>query len=189
MVNLLSLDEKQKVHELYVARLSISSLVFLLLAIGVGIIFLLPSFFLILVEERGATERVVIAREAISRSEGSNAIEIVRSVNKKLSTLISGAEKHLALSPFFDTILSKKTKDLKITGFFYRKNIEDEVEEASVIVRGRAPNRDSLLAFVERLREEPLFIDVYLPITDLVESKDIPFSITVIFAEQLQSVL
>ena len=188
MINLLPISEKRKVHKLYIDRVSVTALAFLVISVVIGIIFLLPSFFLIYGKERSVIERISIAREIISQSGEGSVDETMVSVNKKLSLLFPEKDIHFSLSPVLKKILIKKPPNLKIIGLFYKQESNDNVREEKIIVRGRSLGREELLSFVEALREESLFTDVDLPIADLVENEDIPFSITVTFFPRLLSV-
>jgi len=188
MINLLPINEKKSAHKIYIVRVSITFLVFLLVSIFAGVVFLFPSILLIRVKGNSATELVSIARETISRSEGGTVAGIARKVNEKLTLLVSEEERHFLLSPVFKKVLNTKTQKLKITGLFYKQGPNNDLREEKIIVRGRSVRREELLSFVKALQTEPLFVNVDLPISDLVESEDIPFSITITFSPELLSV-
>ena len=67
--------------------------------------------------------------------------------------------------------------EVNLNGFFYQKNV-DKKRVDKVSITGAAVRRDALLAFVERLKGNALFDGVDVPTSNLIQSKDILFSIT-----------
>lgn len=183
MINLLPLKEKKKIYQLYFIRLSIVSLFLLLIVLIVGTVLLLPSLFLSVVKERSAAERVLLAREALSLEEGRNVEAIIASVNKKIGILALAPGVSATLNKAFRTIIDRQPEGLKITGLLYEKDVLGDTGRGKIFIRGISSERDALIAFADLLKKESLFSEVDLPVSNLIKSEDIAFSITVFLNE------
>jgi len=128
-------------------------------------------------------ERISITAKATSRDEKGNADNLIRAVNHKLDVLSKENEGTSRLSDAFNVILSSRISGIKITGLFHRKESKEDAIQEKIIVRGISPDRDRLIAFVGELERELYFLDVNLPIDNLLASVDISFSITVVLAD------
>jgi len=180
MINLLPPQEKEKIRKYYRDRLLIVSFLLFSLAILMGVIFLLPSFFLATFKEKAVLNQVDIIKKAVSFSEQRNVEEAVRAVNEKLLILRKEGEGEVRLSQLLTTVIENKDDNLLINGFFSEKQKEDGGQKNRITVRGISPDRETLLDFVDTLREEKAVTSVDLPIGSLVKSRNIPFSLIVI---------
>lgn len=149
-------------------------LVFLLTAsLAIGGVLLIPSY---VVSERAAdaSERYLLAlEETIGVRERAGVTEDVRALNERLRILESYASEPSS-KPFFEDVLFDLSPNIIVSGLGFKKG-----ESAlSVSIVGQAATRAALLAFVERLRASGKFEGVTIPVTQLAQDADIPFSVT-----------
>jgi len=177
MVNLLPAEEKLRIKKMYKARLLTSTLVFSLSIIGGGAVALLPAFFWGFVKDREAEQRLVIIEQIISVEERKNIRKSVADANKKITLLAAAKNKTAPVYEIIETILARKTSGISLTAFFSEQKSVDELE-SSMTISGISKNRSTLLFFVNELREEEMFTEVNLPVSNFTKNRDIPFSVS-----------
>lgn len=179
MTNLLPLSEKKKIQTLYHYRLTAVSLVVTLVLCIIGLLFILPSFFLAMVKENDANERLTIAREATAANSSDEIGSLVQETVRMVTILSEEASDVPPVSQLFPAISDRRAFGVTLSGFFYTHDTTGK----KVVVRGHAPDRDSLIAFVDALSEVSFFKKVDLPVSFLVNNRDIEFSLTITLSE------
>lgn len=181
MINLLPIKEKLDIYKMYFVRRVIIALALLFVTVVVGIIFLLPSFFLVVVKEERLREQARDTIKTISSEDGMNIGDVIASTNTKLDIL--ARDEGTMLSSVLASILEKKGTRIALSDFLFQKDVQDGNQRKKIVVKGESLNRETLISFADRLKRDPLFSLVDLPVSNLVKSKDIPFSITITLAE------
>ena len=97
-------------------------------------------------------------------------MDIVKITNEKIS-LLETTSKIPQISVFFDNILMKTTAGISLSSIDW-----DGAE--NIAVRGRAGTREGLTAFLRLLEADPIFSNITSPISNLISSGDIDFSIS-----------
>jgi len=179
MANLLTLPEKLYIRKMYRTRLVIVVLISTFVILSIGIITFLPTLFWSTVKEKAASERLSVIKQIISAEEQKNIQEDVISTNKKISLLKSGNARSVSMSDVTEIVIQRKSRSILITAFFYENKLLDE-QEQKMTVSGIAQDRYSLLLFVNQLREENIFEEVNLPVSNFVKNTDIPFSLSLL---------
>ena len=173
MVNLLPQKEIRALKRVYYVRL-VTTLMFLAsLALVVGGILLAPSY---VVSGRAAesAERYLAAiEETTSLREKAGVSDTVRALSERLRILDSLIAQPSGVAAL-DAILAERTSGIRITGIGFAKGESDAV---GVAIAGVASNRTTLLAFVDELRAAGTFGGVEVPVSQLAQDANIPFSI------------
>lgn len=170
MFKLLTEEEKQKVTHEYTARRTICMLSALSIILAAGVIGLLPSYVFSSARQNEAFERAKAMDHTGETSDGPALQAWLEAVNYKLQIL----------SPALDTdrpsdalghILEQKMAGIRIVSFSWVKTNG----KTAISVSGVATDRQSLLAFENRINASGRFSNVTLPLSDLAKDKDINF--------------
>ena len=176
MINLLPDNLKQSVRREYFLRLGIVVVVMFSFAISIGLTSLLPSLFLGIIKERELAQQQTIVEKASLLRKESGIETTAGAINKKIALFESGKDEPLLPSEIIYAA-ARVRGEINLDGFFYQKNI-DKKRVDKISITGTAVRRDALLAFADRLKGNALFEGVDVPTSNLIQSKDILFSIT-----------
>lgn len=184
MINLLSPTEKWAIYKNRRTRALIVSLGALVCAFIAGFFLLLPSVFLALAKEKNEQGQIeFLKRTTPVLQEKDSLIEIARAISRKVGIL----EKNdfFEVSPLVTEVLSVRGASVTLDGFFYERT-EDKSGKISrkIIVKGEALSREALVSFSRALEKSVLFFDAPLPVSSLVQSAEIPFSLTLTLAPE-----
>lgn len=178
MHNILPVEENKKVVNEYRLRfltVAISAIGALILS---SLILLVPSYLLALSKYRDATSELEMLQKKDGSSDYGKSVNMqVLEINKKINTFLKTST---ALAPSLSSVIEKilevKGDSIKITGFVYGVNGEQE----RVVITGTARSRETLARFIEVLKKDPSFTSVELPISSYVKSTDVDFSAAVV---------
>ncbi|HEY4486402.1 MAG TPA: hypothetical protein VJB70_01545 [Candidatus Paceibacterota bacterium] len=176
MINLLPTSTRQSVRREYVSRLSIVTCIMLSCAIVIGIVALLPSFFLSFIKESELVEQKAIVDKAALLRKESDIETTAGAINKKIELFNSGSEEKLLPSGIIQAATLARG-EVRLNGFFYQKTI-DKKRADKIIITGVATRREALIAFADELRKNVIIAEVDVPTANLIQSSDITFSIT-----------
>ena len=174
MLNLLPREEKKHLEREFWGRLSIVILGGVMVTFIIGLTLLLPSLFLSKIREQALIEQSSKLGDVSTKEKRSALIGLLQETRGKIDILYEKEEK-TSLRTIFDTILSHRNRGITITGIYSTKG-NDAV---SLTLEGIALRRDSLITFSESLKDDSFFTDIQLPVSNLAEDRDIPFTIKV----------
>lgn len=177
MINLLPETEKERIYADSRARAFIVFLGALVFAFSAGFFLLLPSVFLVLSKEKSEQEQIDFLRKTTPvLQEKDSLVLTTRAVSRKIGIL----EKNdfFEVSPLIAEILSLQGQSIHLTGFFYERT-EDKSGKIldKITVKGDSASREALVLFSRALEGSAFFFDVALPVSNLVQSEAIPFSL------------
>jgi hypothetical protein len=178
MFHLLPDSDKKILHREYNARVLLVILGFVFLTILVAGILLLPSY--VLTRSR---EQVALARDQdlsqSSKVQQGQTVNTTLTNDQTLLTVLAPATASTteSFSAIVQTVATDASSDAKIDSFFYSASPQAPV---TVTINGMGTSRESLVAFSHRLENEPAFASVVLPVSDLAQDSNIPFSIQII---------
>lgn len=175
MFNLLPENLRKNIITDYRLRLTILSLLFVVLIQVCFLIFLFPTWLTSNYKEKDYLIRSEEMNTFLSTLDLASTTSNVKNLNNKLSTINENLSYPLSL-PIINNILSKKTTNIKISGIYYTINSKNS---GLVTVNGVSDKRDSLVLFAENLRSIPEFKKVDLPISNLAKDKNIEFTINI----------
>jgi len=174
MMNILPQEEQKKIRKEYVARLIIVALTFLLITIGVAFILLAPRYFSSKEHKQNLASYLNVI-DASNVADSGDLLKSVVDVKKKIELLRPDEKNTLVYEEVFAPAI-KKRGGIQIKGLLYERT---KTQEEIARITGTAPNRDSLLKFVQALKEEKSFVKVDVPVSDFVEDANIEFSINI----------
>lgn len=178
MINLIPNSEKKKKMRDFYYRLFVVFIATLGFGALVGVVSVLPTFFLSSVEKKLALAELAAQQNDPVGEADQNITATMEDLNKKLSTAESARKSKYAIS---DTILNqiivRKMSDIKITKISYENS---EQAGKKVSISGRAPSRERLLSFRRALEDSTAFKAVDLPISNFVKGSNIEFSLSLI---------
>lgn len=171
MINLLPPETRDSLKRLYLKRLIIFMLLILFLLIAVSAVLLLPSYFIFSVRNKEAKLALESAESASALEGLEEALATVKEVNKKIALLDA---EPAGPAPSVTKVLSRLVADA--SGLVKLDNFSQSAD-GKITLRGTAPTRNSLLAFIRRLEQDEIFSRVDSPISNLVAERNIRFLI------------
>lgn len=174
MVNLLPTKQKRQLKRAYYLRLATTLAVLAHGALVVGGVLLIPSY---VVAERAAdsAERYLAAvEETVAVRERAGVSHTIRALSERLRILDTLAVQPRAV-PALDVVLERRTSGIRITGIGFAKGNSDAI---ALSIAGTAANRTALLTFIDTLRAAGTLDGVEVPVSQLAQEANIPFSIT-----------
>jgi len=178
MRNLLLEKDKKKIRQEYAIRLAAVALLFAFVAVLLGSIFLLPSFFLSNAKKQAMEERRDIIEQSIAVREQEASLTTLTDANEKL-LLLSPPSDTVSLLELLTVVVEAQPSGISIREFFYTaRNSDDGNNELRL--SGVAERRENLLAFQNALRKKPIFSSVTLPVSNLAADQNISFSLNLI---------
>ena len=167
MVNLLPDKHRKNIEAEYRSRVLLMSLYFVAVFFMIASTLLLPSYFL-------SREKLVVAGVSLSESQAGETKRELSVLNEKLS-VISMEKSSLPVSEIISLIIPARG------GGIYIKNIsyESRGNTSKIDVSGTAKTGDSLVGFIERLKKEKKFSEVYSPIPGLIKEKNADFTVQI----------
>lgn len=175
MRNLLLEKDKKTLQKEYFLRVALVSLSFSVFVIIIGIVFLLPSYFISVTKEKAIKNQTEITQASIDIREQSAQTTELLVTQEKLKLFSLDANKTL-ITNIFETVVVAKPKGVQLSRLFLSKHKE---QEDDLIIEGIALNRETLLSFQKKLEQESFFETVELPISRFASDQDIVFEIQI----------
>ena len=171
-MNLLPEQKKRSLRREYRIRLAGLGLALAAGAFFIGAVSLLPALFLTAVKKE-AFERGVSALEKELTAEKRTTLADLGEAAKKLEVLSRGGE-DVALEEFFERVSAARPPGMRLTELALAR----EADASVLRVRGMAPRRADLAAFVKTLRDGG-FSNVSFPVSDLAANENLTFSLVI----------
>jgi hypothetical protein len=172
--NLLPEKDKKKIKREYLTRLLIVILLFSALTISLNLLLLLPSYFLSNGDRGLIEERVSFLKSYLEIRKESGITSVLPLTNEKIKALeISEIPK---INSSIKSILSEKSRSIRINSFNLRSSNDGS---RTLLISGRADNRDGLISFSESLKSTGSFVDIDLPLSNLAKNINVDFSIKI----------
>ena len=178
MINLIPKEEKKKMAMDFYRRLIVLFLLMGSFSVFVAVITIIPSYFLSKEKDSVASAKLEIQKQEPLPLVGEQSLVEIKDINSKLDLVESAEKNKFSISEkIVNTILSKKTPNIKITQIIYENDL---VLGRKVSIVGVAGTREILLTFKQALEEDPTFKSVDLPISNFVKISDIQFNLSLI---------
>ena len=174
MSNLLPPQDKKRLLLEYDIRL-LAVFLFLLLFTGLlASTFLLPSYFISQSKAASIERQSELLKRAITFRESDLSVASLVTTKQKLGGL-SAIESKTPHIEVIGAIVRSTDSSVTVDALYYTKNADGSAE---LKLTGRALSRVALISFSDRLKKEPLFEQVDLPVSNLARDANIIFSIT-----------
>jgi hypothetical protein len=176
MLHLLTEEHRKKVVTEYRKRIIIVSLLGLLCVCATGAIFVLPTYFLSHGKYATVEAEMKILDSELAIKEDSGSSERIKNATLSIEAL-KIFEKNKNPSVVLDNIVRGKPAGVQIKNFIFTPG---EASAMTVDLAGRADTRKSLVQFDQKLKSNPVFDEVVIPLGNFAKEKNIDFSIKLI---------
>ena len=178
MINLIPKEEKRRIIKSFYHRLVIVYLLVLSLCVLIGVVVMMPSYFLTYIKRDLVSKKLEAQKNEPMPLPDQPTLEVIKDLNNKLNLIEHAQNNKFDVSKkIINAIILKKMTDIKITNISY----ENEPSKGKKIsIRGTAPSREILLSFRRALEDDPAFKQVDLPISNFVKGSDIQFYLSLI---------
>ncbi|XKT74600.1 MAG: hypothetical protein ACJKTH_00715 [Patescibacteria group bacterium UBA2163] len=172
MINLLPQKNKKRLMRQYYIRFGILLLSGMSVALFIGNVLLVPSFF----SAQNTALSVERYRDALKGTvglqEGTNATTLLSELKERV-TILNSYHTDTVMADFFDVFNERITGGIAVSYI----SLVHKNDEVTVALKGSANTRQNLLVFVESLRESPRLSGVTLPVSQLVSESNTEFSL------------
>lgn len=176
MFNLLPDSFKDEMIKEYNLRRFLIVIMFVFFIQITFFIFLLPSWLISNSKEESSKLRLAQLESSKLLSESATIKTVVKNINAELGIIDKSLE-YPVFTKYLDSILDKKTPNIKISMFSY---VSNSSSTATVIIKGISATRDSLVEFKNSLDALKIFKSIDLPISNYAKDKDIEFGMNLI---------
>ncbi len=178
MINLIPREERKRMLKDFRYRLLVLFLVVLSAGILIGIIAILPAYFISGAKVNFINAKIEIQNEEPLSVKGEQALSAIKNINEEIA-IVESAEKRkfLPSASVVNAILIKKRLDIKITKITYEN---EAIGGKKISITGTAPSRAVLLLFRQSLEDSAAFKSVDLPISNFVKGSNIEFSLSLV---------
>lgn len=191
MANVLPLQRRKEGRRQYFFRVTLAGALVLSAAFIVGSVALIPAYAKARIERDSAQRFKELQEEVRKAARNDSAVQAARLVRTQIDALTQTQGTYAsALIERVLTHFERHEASIVITSLQYRnkeadtkKEREQGIRAKSLRVSGEARDREALSAFVAELKDDPLFKEVQLPVSDLAESSGARFSIVIIQEE------
>jgi len=173
MRNLLPEEYRKVVQQEYWLRIAVVALVLLFIVALIGIVLLVPSYFLSFSKKTSISEQAKLVEQSIALSEQEVSAEELADARERLE-LLSTDRNGSSIIRLLTTIMMLKPPDVALSDISY----EHGGEIQTVTLSGRALRRGDLVTFKEALDRNDSFLHVTLPVSNLAQSADIRFTLS-----------
>lgn len=185
MLHLLTEEHRKKVVTEYRKRVTITLLLGLLCVCVISSVFILPTYFL----SHGKYASVVIQDEALDSElaikEENGSSESIKNVTLSIEAL-KIFEQVKNPSVILDNVVRSKPAGVQLRNFIFTPG---EGAAMTVDIAGNADTRKSLVQFNQRLKNNSVFDDVVIPLSDFAKEKNINFSLKLIVSTSTVAVM
>jgi len=176
MINLLPPRGKKVMHREYWFRVGTVTALLMAVAFAVGFVFLVPTY--VLVRSQSEALLMEVGTLPDMRSKEESAEMLVKETNA-LATELNRVPYEQKLSDVLASV------DRVVgTGISISRVVASRTENgvAGIDLTGNAASREALISFRDALEEDPLFARADVPISDLVRSEGLPFTMSITLA-------
>jgi hypothetical protein len=172
MHNLLPREQKDTLRKQYQHRvLSVG------LALGSAVVILasvtlVPSLVAVTMEIRKQNEEAARLATVLAEQAGGEEPRSVLRRGTNVTQLLNAHKDKDTFSSILEDILEARDEGIVISSVFFDRSKEQS------LVEGTATTRDALVQYTRRLESHPHFASTKLPISDLAESTNLSFQLT-----------
>jgi len=177
-MNLLPITEKEAVKKGLKRRFIIMAALLLAVSFGVGVIMLVPSYFLVM----GNISKIEMNNSSIgieNKGEVEEMLNLPIEINSKLKFIQNIGANQSTIEVFSKIIKFVPEKVMIDSITFSRNEAYKEKNGILVLVSGTSADRNSLISFSNSLEQSKDFTFVDVPVSSLTKDKNLPFSINI----------
>lgn len=174
MANLLPKKEQDSLKKDYSLRRLDVTLFLVCIILAISLVLIFPSYILSKVRATNASLDLETVKKATNAANPSD--DLTRSLReaKEKAVSLGISQKTTSVYDLVHTFESKSSA-IKIQDIAYVRGADD----TTIVIRGRADDRESLTALQKQLNANPNFSRVDLPISNFAKDKNIDFSMNI----------
>jgi cytoskeletal protein RodZ len=176
MINFLSEKNKNNVKKEYSFRVATLFLIVFSLVLIFISVFLSSAHILSVYREGVISNQLAMVKES-SFGKSNVSLDDVKKINEIVKTISSATVYQKPASDFIKSILNSKNSAIAISSMSSDFDTNNNIR---ISIKGFSKTRDGLTKFVKDIKSLNLFSGVDLPISSLVKSSDIDFSINLV---------
>lgn len=176
MINLLPPGQKTSLTQGFKQRLASVYIIAFATSVLLGLVLLLPSYFLVDVREATAENERASLINSDESSEREEINERLRLTKERLNALIE-QDVRIPLYIVINELAEASGGDVTLSNFGYTRRFGEE--DSAFTISGNAQTREGLLSFRSLLEANERITDVTLPVSSLAKDRDIDFSIEI----------
>lgn len=174
MFTLLPPQQKKSLYKQYRLRLASVLLIFLFTFFVVCICLLFPSKIFLSFEKIGLQSTQDTLKTRIEAESKKGLVETLNSIQATVNAI---NPENTSILKTIKTIIGVKPNDISVSSFIYTKG---KNADSSLTIQGKSATRSSLIEFSKKLKSDPSFTGVELPISNLAKQLDVPFTLTLL---------
>jgi len=174
MRNILTNQTKSLIQKEYRVRVAVLATLFLSTSLIIGGVFLIPSYFLSKERMVSIENQAYLIEKSPVLQENQSLSDALKLAQEELRILSSVKDQKL-FSSRLESIITEKPRGISLTSFTYTVFGD---EKRTMSLAGKAFTREDLLSFEKTLKNNPDFISVEFPVSNLAKDKNINFAIT-----------
>ena len=176
MFELLPENIRKIAQRKYISRLiSLYSMGFLAV-FAISISLLIPTYVYVDLKELV----VINEQETLNQKSATSGVDTAQSYIASAKAKIGVVDRSKSIHPSLDVVdlvLSKVGSGIVVNSISYDRG--SDTVKTKISLQGTAGTRDDLIRFSERLKSEPKFTKVDLPVSSFVKNKDVSFSVNI----------
>ncbi|MFA6430465.1 MAG: hypothetical protein WC229_01045 [Candidatus Paceibacterota bacterium] len=180
MINFLPEKLKKQVKEEYTFRVVSAFLIVFSLTMVFVLVFLTPSHILSVYRKAVISDQLnMIKSSTLNQTDVS--LNEVKKINEIVKVLSSSSLTQKTASGFIKSVVGVKNSSITISSI----SVEfDSTQNIKIGLKGFSKTRDGLTKFVKDIKDLKLFSSVDLPISSLVKSADVDFTISLVVKKE-----
>ncbi len=175
-MTLLTAEYEKIIRKEKISRLISGFLIILNIAMLFGLVFMTPSYFLLILSKDDILRRLDAAKEGFEKKSFKTADDEIQNVNLLVSGYENDQSKRRALAPILSKFASVSRPEIRVAYL----NLQNTNGGAfSLLIRGKATRREAFLTYLESLKSLPETESVASPISNLLKDSDLDFSLEI----------
>ncbi|OGZ32299.1 MAG: hypothetical protein A3I88_03775 [Candidatus Portnoybacteria bacterium RIFCSPLOWO2_12_FULL_39_9] len=136
------------------------------------ILLCLSAYFYLSIILKSQEKLIEIEENHFKTSQLSQLEREIEQTNQKLQEIYNLQKDLKPMTPVLEKLTDLRPEGVYLIGLSYQK------DDGQISLNGRADSREQFLVFQKNLGEEPRFIDLNSPISNLLKQRDINFNLT-----------
>ncbi|KKT29535.1 hypothetical protein A3G55_01375 [Candidatus Giovannonibacteria bacterium RIFCSPLOWO2_12_FULL_44_25] len=159
-----------------ILRILIGFAVNLAVALMVGLVFMLPSYFILVFSKDDVLRRLQAAEEVFARKEFKNLEEKIGGINARVSVFEKNESRRGELAPLFRKLAENAPDAVRLVSINVSKDANGFY---TMSVQGEAERRDELLKYIDKLESVSEFASVDSPVANLLKETKTLFTLNI----------
>ena len=178
MINLLPHPYIRELGRERLRRVFVVCGVLAVIAVCINIILLFPPFLFLRFREPSIEREILIVNQTSEIQRASAIEQRIAALNLRLGAFERNEKSSVKVSQLFEPVLRARDHMIAITDLAFFPSDANRAAPR-LQIRGESETRDALIRFTDRLKTEPRYSSVVLPVENLLRDRDIVFLLTI----------